>query len=89
MARRPAKTPARRATTEDHFQAVVLKAAADALIERIKPILAEQPHRPLRTLKRPEIEAMAVDVIAAYVRARATLEDIESELALPLEDVLI
>lgn len=75
--------PPRVPTREDGLQAEMTEAGRKAAVDALKPLLAENPHRLLRTLTPDEVDSVVVAVIAAYTQTRALLqvrEDFDDEL---------
>jgi hypothetical protein len=69
-AREWARKP-RAPTLDDKAQAEVTKAVEKAIVAALRPLLAENEHRLLRTLQPNEVEAMAVGAITAHLAALA------------------
>lgn len=85
--RKEAPPPSRVPTREDGLQAEMTDAARKAAVGALKPLLAENPHRLLRTLTPGEVDSVVVAVIAAYTQIRALLQ-VREDFDDDLDDIL-
>lgn len=77
---KPGEKPPRQPTAEDKLQTRLVTAAVKAAIARIKDLNAAAPDRCLVSLTKPELNALIVDILSAYIAERATIA-FEEDLA--------
>ena len=76
----PGKPPPRAPTHEDLKQTRILKACSKAVVESLRPVFKENPHKLLANLQPNEIEAVAVGVISAYIDERIAAEELNDKI---------
>ncbi len=64
----------RKPSSEDLKQADLTKAATDAAIAALKPLVKENPNKLLVNVARHEMECMVVAACSAYTKRRGELE---------------
>lgn len=72
--------PRRVPTHEDLKQTRILKACNKAVIEALRPIVTENPHKLVKMLAPNEIEAVAVGVVSAYITERIAAEELNDKI---------
>lgn len=67
-------------TAEDLKQTRILKACSKAVIEALRPIVTENPHKLVKMLAPNEIESVAVSVATAYINERVAAEQLNDKI---------
>ncbi len=81
MTYRPGEKPKQQPTAEDGIQVRLVTAAVKAAVARIKDLNAAAPDRCLVSLTKPELNALIIDILSAYIAERATIafeEDLQT-----------
>ena len=75
-----------KAKSENEKQAICTEAAMSAIVEYLRVLLKNNQQRSLVSLRKPEVEGMAVAAISAYVKVRAEQEKFLDD---PIPDFLM
>jgi len=79
--------PKKQSRQNDNLDTICLKAAAESMLEVLKPWVKENPTLLLKRLQMPHIEKLADAAIAGFIKKRSEIDAMAREFNDPISDL--